>query len=271
MGNGATTRTVGLLERSAELDALDGHEAAVREQGRGRLVLIAGEAGIGKTALVRAFCDARRPRPRPVGRAATRCSPRARSGRSSTSPTSWAASSAPPWPMARPPAHVARGADAIAARPAARRRRARGPALGRRGDARRPAPARPPHRVAPGARAWPATATTSSIRATRCGSSWASCPAAAAGATALGAAVGARSWPARRRGRGRSRGELHRRTAGNPFYVTEVLRRGRRPDPRDGPRRRARPRRAARRAGARRCWTPWPSRRRAPSCGCSRR
>jgi DNA-binding CsgD family transcriptional regulator len=57
MGNGATTRTVGLLERSSELDALDGHEAAVREQGRGRLVLIAGEAGIGKTALVRAFCE----------------------------------------------------------------------------------------------------------------------------------------------------------------------------------------------------------------------
>jgi DNA-binding CsgD family transcriptional regulator len=57
MGDGATTGTLGLLERSAELDALDGHLAAVREQGRGRLVLIAGEAGIGKTALVRAFCE----------------------------------------------------------------------------------------------------------------------------------------------------------------------------------------------------------------------
>jgi DNA-binding CsgD family transcriptional regulator len=52
---------VGLLERSAELDALDGQLAAVREQGRGRLVLVAGEAGIGKTALVRAFCERGRP------------------------------------------------------------------------------------------------------------------------------------------------------------------------------------------------------------------
>jgi predicted ATPase len=56
MGDGATTSTVELLERSAQLDALDGHRVAVGEQGRGRLVLIAGEAGIGKTALVRAFC-----------------------------------------------------------------------------------------------------------------------------------------------------------------------------------------------------------------------
>jgi DNA-binding CsgD family transcriptional regulator len=61
MGDGATTRTVGLLERSAELDALDGQLAAVCERGRGRLVLIAGEAGIGKTALVRAFCERRGP------------------------------------------------------------------------------------------------------------------------------------------------------------------------------------------------------------------
>ena len=61
MAEGATTPTVELLERSAELAALDGHLAAVRAQGRGRLVLVAGEAGIGKTALVRAFCERTRP------------------------------------------------------------------------------------------------------------------------------------------------------------------------------------------------------------------
>src|SRR3954467_5331800 len=61
MADGATLGTVELLERSAELDALAGHLAAVREQGRGRLVLVAGEAGIGKTALLRAFCQSAGP------------------------------------------------------------------------------------------------------------------------------------------------------------------------------------------------------------------
>src|SRR4051794_18658759 len=51
-----TTTTAGLLERAAELGALEGRLAAVRAERRGRLVLIAGEAGIGKTALVRALC-----------------------------------------------------------------------------------------------------------------------------------------------------------------------------------------------------------------------
>jgi DNA-binding CsgD family transcriptional regulator len=46
-----------LLERSDELAALRGELAAVRSTGAGRLVLIAGEAGIGKTALVHAFCS----------------------------------------------------------------------------------------------------------------------------------------------------------------------------------------------------------------------
>jgi ATP/maltotriose-dependent transcriptional regulator MalT len=41
-----------LLERRAALDALDGAFAA-----RGRLVLVAGEAGVGKTVLLRRFCD----------------------------------------------------------------------------------------------------------------------------------------------------------------------------------------------------------------------
>src|SRR5512133_1393688 len=51
-----TPHTVDLLERAAELAALDESLAAVRGGG-GRLVLVGGEAGIGKTALVRAFCE----------------------------------------------------------------------------------------------------------------------------------------------------------------------------------------------------------------------
>jgi DNA-binding CsgD family transcriptional regulator len=46
-----------LLERSAQLAALDERLRSV--SGRGRLVLVSGEAGIGKTTLVRAFCEAR--------------------------------------------------------------------------------------------------------------------------------------------------------------------------------------------------------------------
>ena len=56
-----TTSVGGLLERSAQLDALGDHLGAVRAQGRGRLVLVGGEAGIGKTTLVRAFCEEQRP------------------------------------------------------------------------------------------------------------------------------------------------------------------------------------------------------------------
>ena len=50
-----------LLERSAQLALLDERLAALRGQGRGRLVLVAGEAGAGKTALVHAMCE-RHPR-----------------------------------------------------------------------------------------------------------------------------------------------------------------------------------------------------------------
>jgi DNA-binding CsgD family transcriptional regulator len=47
-----------LLERSDQLAALDSFWAEARGRSRGRLVVIGGEAGAGKTALVRAFCAA---------------------------------------------------------------------------------------------------------------------------------------------------------------------------------------------------------------------
>jgi predicted ATPase len=55
MALAAPVRTAALLERAAELDALDAAHDAARRSG-GRLVLVAGEAGVGKTALLRHFC-----------------------------------------------------------------------------------------------------------------------------------------------------------------------------------------------------------------------
>lgn len=46
-----------LLERDGELEALDGLIDGIRRTG-GRMVLVRGEAGIGKSALVRGFADA---------------------------------------------------------------------------------------------------------------------------------------------------------------------------------------------------------------------
>lgn len=47
----------GLLERGAQLALLDDALAAVEETSRGSVLLVGGEAGVGKTSLVRAFCD----------------------------------------------------------------------------------------------------------------------------------------------------------------------------------------------------------------------
>jgi DNA-binding CsgD family transcriptional regulator/tetratricopeptide (TPR) repeat protein len=47
-----------LLERDEPLAFLDGLLAGIRTGAAGRLVLVAGEAGVGKTALLRRFCDA---------------------------------------------------------------------------------------------------------------------------------------------------------------------------------------------------------------------
>jgi DNA-binding CsgD family transcriptional regulator len=56
----STTTSTGsgtLLERSSQLDVLDDRARNLGHDGHGRMILIAGEAGIGKTALVRSFCE----------------------------------------------------------------------------------------------------------------------------------------------------------------------------------------------------------------------
>src|SRR5260370_14805197 len=56
MGGTTGVGSAGLLERSGQLRALGGALAAVAASGRGRVVLVAGEAGMGKRALLRRFC-----------------------------------------------------------------------------------------------------------------------------------------------------------------------------------------------------------------------
>src|SRR5215469_2608877 len=58
MGGGAVHAASGdgLLERSEQLRTLGGELTAVVSGGQGRIVLVSGEAGIGKTALLRRFC-----------------------------------------------------------------------------------------------------------------------------------------------------------------------------------------------------------------------
>jgi predicted ATPase len=51
---------VGLLERSSQLSALDESLDAVTTELTGRLLLVGGEAGVGKTTLLRTFCARRR-------------------------------------------------------------------------------------------------------------------------------------------------------------------------------------------------------------------
>ena len=264
-----TTRVDGLLERSAQLAALDEHLGAVRAHGRGRLVLIAGEAGIGKTTLAAG-----------VLRGAAR-----------RSRVLWGACDAlytprPLGPFAR---HGAGG-----------RRRARG---GRRGGrhARACSSQRWRGELAGGLRAsWCSRICTGPTRprSTSCACSpvassrsrrWSlatyrddeldrahplrivlgELPRHATDRIALAplspGAVAALAGSA-----DVDAGELHRRTAGNPFFVTEVLATADDAIPetvRDAVLARV----ARLDDGARRCSTPSRSSRSAPSCGCWRR
>ena len=56
MSTAATPETGLLLERAEQLASFDDRLSALKAKRRGRLMLVAGEAGIGKTTLVRAFC-----------------------------------------------------------------------------------------------------------------------------------------------------------------------------------------------------------------------
>jgi DNA-binding CsgD family transcriptional regulator/tetratricopeptide (TPR) repeat protein len=53
----ASPRSVELLERSSHLSALDESLDLVQASSEGRLVLVCGEAGVGKTVLLRRFCE----------------------------------------------------------------------------------------------------------------------------------------------------------------------------------------------------------------------
>ena len=212
-------RRSALLERSAQLALFDDRLAAVRRDRRGRLVLVSGEAGIGKTALLRAFCD--RPQALRVlwGGCDALHTPRAlgpfvdiaeQSGGELAAVVGRAAT----------PRGGRRGARRRAARPADDPR-ARGSALGRRGHARRPAAARTPHRSAaragardlPRRRARPHAPAAHGARR-------------AAGRRGRAGRAGAAQPRRGRRAGGRDgvdAAALHRSTAGNPFFVSEVL------------------------------------------------
>jgi DNA-binding CsgD family transcriptional regulator len=58
--SGTAQRPGELLERSSHFSALDESLVAVQSDSRGRLVFVGGEAGVGKTALVQQFCEQHR-------------------------------------------------------------------------------------------------------------------------------------------------------------------------------------------------------------------
>src|SRR5580765_6731835 len=59
MSTEATVGSSELLERAGELSTLEDSLRAVERSLRGHVVLVGGEAGVGKTALLRRFCEER--------------------------------------------------------------------------------------------------------------------------------------------------------------------------------------------------------------------
>ena len=166
-----TPRAGGLLEREEPLERLRAAFAGACD-GRGALLFVGGEAGVGKTALAQRFTDEL-----DADVLWGRCDPFVTpppSGRCSRSPRGRAL--APTLPGGRGRPRDRDRAPRPASRPRAPRARPRGPPLGGRGDARRPPRARATRRAR--RRPWSSrrTATTSSTALTRSASSSASSP-----------------------------------------------------------------------------------------------
>ena len=212
----------GLLERSAFLEALEEGFDDVAAGG-GRLVLVSGEAGIGKSTLVRRFCETRDAGTRVLwGACDALGTPRPLGPLVDMAATLEGAFPDSVHEGEKPHAVFVALLEEVRAR-AADDRRDRGRALGRRGDARRRSPGGAAGRDARCARPDHLSRETSSKRRTRCASpSGSSAP--------LPGSSQLRLPPLSRdaveelaRPHGVDAEELYVKTAGNPFFVTEVL------------------------------------------------
>ena len=213
-----------LLERESSLASLAEYAREAR-QGEGRLVLVAGEAGAGKSALVEQF-QADVPDARWYWGSATACSPHVPSDRSSTLPansTGRCSTCATPEPLREElfrallnQLNESRDAEC---------RRHRGRPLGRRGDARPAAVPRPPHTRLRGALARHLSRRRAGRRRSASRRARRTCHATLDQTRRAAVAVGGRR-PILAGGSGLEADELYRMTGGNPFYVTEVVRAG---------------------------------------------
>ena len=226
---------------------------SVRSTSRGRLVLVTGEAGAGKTALARRFADEQRASARILwGACDALFTPRALGPLLDVAEETGgdlaqaAAGDAGPH-------EVANALLRELGRRAPDDPRHRGPALGRRGHPRRRAAAGPEGRHGAGARARhlprrrARPAPPAARRARRAGhgaSNIARCELPRLSPEAVAQLA---------EPHGIDADELYRRTAGNPFFLSEVLAERRPRDPADRARRGPRPRGAPERGRRRRC------------------